>query len=281
MSFPYPLDKLLKISDEEYFAQKAVSQSLLRRLVIKQELYEVANGIQTEPTEAMNLGSAIHCLILEPAEFEKRYVVAPKFDLRLKADKEAKKAFLEEIGNKTPITTEDYSTAIECRDAFFESEAASLLDSGMAEAAVFTELDGAHTKIKLDNFCEQTGIILDFKSTQYDSDRFKKYLGDEGFSVQASLYRDVLLNAGYYPKHFIFIGIQTVKNKKITVVQQSREEYENGRALYKAGFALWGDIEKNTEKYKSKICRNAEDGTELFSLETPFYLQKRDRKSVV
>ena len=41
-----------------------------------------------EPTDAMKRGSAVHCYVLRPDDFEKEYCVAPKLDLRTKNGKE-------------------------------------------------------------------------------------------------------------------------------------------------------------------------------------------------
>jgi hypothetical protein len=44
-------------------------------------------------TPAMVLGSALHCAVLEPNEYGKRYTIAPKFDRRTKAGKEQAEAW--------------------------------------------------------------------------------------------------------------------------------------------------------------------------------------------
>jgi hypothetical protein len=42
-----------------------------------------------QPTDAMKQGSLVDCLITEPQNFDRKYVVAPKVDRRTKAGKEA------------------------------------------------------------------------------------------------------------------------------------------------------------------------------------------------
>ena len=52
------------------------------------------------PTDAMKRGSAVHCFVLRPNDFEKEYCVSPDFDLRKKDDKEKFKLFEEENKGK-------------------------------------------------------------------------------------------------------------------------------------------------------------------------------------
>ncbi len=55
-------------------------------------------------TDAMLVGSALHCAAGEPAEFDSRYVVAPQCDRRTKDGKAIYQAFLEASAGKDVLT---------------------------------------------------------------------------------------------------------------------------------------------------------------------------------
>lgn len=78
-------------------------------------------------TAAMSFGSAVHCLILEPDEFEKRYTVKDKPDLRYKENKSAWAAVLEyaDANGLEIITKDDYDTARRMADFAYQDEAIS------------------------------------------------------------------------------------------------------------------------------------------------------------
>jgi len=65
-----------------------LSYSALKAYAKSPNHYLMYVGREFVETPAMVLGSALHCLVLEPQEWSKRYITAPKFDRRTKAGKE-------------------------------------------------------------------------------------------------------------------------------------------------------------------------------------------------
>lgn len=61
-------------------------------------------------TQAQIIGNALHTLILEPNEFEKRYFVIPEFNKATKEGKERWQKLKAEIGNKEPLSFHKYQT---------------------------------------------------------------------------------------------------------------------------------------------------------------------------
>jgi hypothetical protein len=63
--------------DEEYFAHSAVSNSDLKKLARSPAHFKEYKAHPPEPSKAMEAGSALHCAILEPDDFMKRYAILP------------------------------------------------------------------------------------------------------------------------------------------------------------------------------------------------------------
>ena len=286
---------------EEYHKHPAVSASILKRILIDDETYEVACGIPVEETEAMKLGTLIHLLILEPHRFSDEYAVMPKVDGRTKEGKAAKAAFELQANGKIVVDQEQYDTALKCVEAFNNNETARLMTSGTPELKLFSEMvveydeelviydeDGKPTNVKFDDngntigilvptrgmldwYDEESGLIVDLKTTQTFGDKFVKECGDRGYVIQAAFYYDLLRSLGKPVNGFVFIGLQTKGRHKITITQVGTPEIENGRDFYQVGIDIWLDIKANPEKYKKQLCRNPADGSIVFEYVTPMW----------
>ena len=70
------------------------------------ERYLNPNASPQKETPALIIGSAAHCAVFEPAEFGKRYAVAPHCDRRTKEGKETWANFLEHSQGLIPLDAE-------------------------------------------------------------------------------------------------------------------------------------------------------------------------------
>lgn len=84
------------ISNEDYHAGDGVSKSQLDMVAKNPALLQWINAapVDTEKLKALDMGTALHCKLLEPEEFSKRFILAPEFNRRTTAGKEAEAAFL-------------------------------------------------------------------------------------------------------------------------------------------------------------------------------------------
>lgn len=64
-----------------------------------------------EKTDAMIFGNVVHCLILEPSQFEKRYAICPPCDRRTTVGKKIYADFQESSAGKQEITSECHLSA--------------------------------------------------------------------------------------------------------------------------------------------------------------------------
>lgn len=260
---------IIDVKDEDYFKIPRVSASSLKR-IFNEEEYEIANNIQVEKTDAMILGSLVHCLILENSEVSKRYVPMPKVDLRTKIGKETKAKFEEENKDKQIVSFEDWETAMGCYEAF---NSCSIKDIfvGKSEIALLFDIDGEKAKLKLDHYVEEIGLLLDLKTTRLSGNAFAKECCNRDYPLQGSFYYDGMNSVGMRVERVFFVGIKTIKPYKITLVEQERNVIEFGREQYMTALQVWKDIKNNTRKYQSLLQVNPTTGENIYPMEIPNY----------
>lgn len=208
-----------ELTNEQYHADTSrISKSGLDLIRKSPAHYYAAyldpNRKPRQDTEAFKVGTAIHCAILEPDQFKKRYLVAPKIDRRTREGKEAG-AQLEELlagGNLILLNHDDYEMCQRIGEKVNEHPVAShLLSSGKAEHSVFwTDPEtGAKCKARYD-FLSDTGFITDLKSTQDASpDGFGRSAFKFRYHVQGRFYYDGhLYSTGKPPRGFAFIAVE-------------------------------------------------------------------------
>ncbi|MGU6845895.1 PD-(D/E)XK nuclease-like domain-containing protein [Salmonella enterica subsp. enterica serovar Sandiego] len=183
------------IPNEAYHAGPGVSKSQLDDIAVCPAFYQwrKAAPVDTEKTKALDMGTALHCRLLEPDEFKNRFIIAPEFNRRTTAGKEEEKAFLENCANsgKTVMTDEDgrklelmYGSVMAhpgCR-ALLEAE-------GKTESSIYwTDTEtGELCRIRPDKFLTNSPLILDVKKVT-DMSRFARHVEEFRYHVQAAMY---------------------------------------------------------------------------------------------
>lgn len=144
-------------------------------------------------TPAFTIGRATHTLILEGEEkFEEEYVVGdgpinektgkPFGRETLKFKEWAEKQTLPVIGS------EEHALMLKMRDAVRgQDKAAELLEAGLAEVTVRTELGGEPVQARLDWYDPERDIIVDLK-TCANVDKFMYDVRDFGYVAQLAFY---------------------------------------------------------------------------------------------
>lgn len=183
------------ITNEAYHAGPGVSKSQLDDIAVCPAFYQwrKAAPVDTEKTKALDMGTALHCRLLEPDEFKNRFIIVPEFNRRTTAGKEEEKAFLENCANsgKTVMTAEDgrklelmYGSVMAhpgCR-ALLEAE-------GKTESSIYwTDTEtGELCRIRPDKFLTNSPLILDVKKVT-DMSRFARHVEEFRYHVQAAMY---------------------------------------------------------------------------------------------
>ena len=96
-----------------------------------------------ETTPAMLKGSALHCMVLEPEEYKKRYGTAPQVDRRTKEGKAIYNTFLEDTPAKTILNYNDYQEVMKMTEAVSNNTLSKyLINSTSKEQELASEDNG-------------------------------------------------------------------------------------------------------------------------------------------
>lgn len=193
---------LWDVSDDEYFSDTtAVSQSMLKDYAKSPALYfgRYVNGSipRRSPSPEMLLGSALHCMALEPDAFFSRFAICPSVDRRTTAGKATWAKFCEEAAGKTVLTSEQSDIAGAMATALrSHKRASSLLEvPGMIEKPLrwTDESSGLRLKAKLDKLIlpgdYDYPIVVDLKSAADPSpEGFARQAFNLNYHVQDAMY---------------------------------------------------------------------------------------------
>ena len=96
-------------NDNYYIDTEYVTNSMLNKLTSNSpEYFKYSLENPQPPSSAMKFGTALHMQVLQPEEYNKHYVVMPKFDKRTKKGKEDFEAFTNKHMFKTVLSQEDH-----------------------------------------------------------------------------------------------------------------------------------------------------------------------------
>jgi hypothetical protein len=148
---------------DDYRAHPAINISSLKYMDESPAHCKDAIDNAREVTGAMSMGTAEHCMILEPSQFPPRYTV---WTGGVRRGKEWD-GFKASNPDKTIITQDEYETCVAMREAVMAHTAAGPIFQfgGEAERALFwtDAVTGIACKCRIDWLC---GTLVDLKTTQ-------------------------------------------------------------------------------------------------------------------
>ena len=211
-----------------YFINPRLSRSKLCDLKVSPYYFWAKNIAKTVgiDSDAMRLGRAFHCAVLEPQEWGRLYSAAPKADKRTKAGKEAYADFLSFSRGKEVIEHKDYDLI---KNLVFEIEnykpASQILRScALKEHEYYFEYSGHQMKAKIDAISTEHNIVVDLK-TVCNSKSERGFISDllkYNYAEQVFLYSVAhWLKTGYKPT-FIIISISKKAPYEINISDASK-----------------------------------------------------------
>jgi exodeoxyribonuclease VIII len=160
-----------------------------------------------EQTDAMRLGSGIHCLLLEPDEFESRYCVVPAFhkspdNVTAKGQptdskltnfyKQSVKEFAKQNAGKEFVSREQYDNALYAIESLrSKPSVVSMLEGADTELTLTGDIDGVPIKGRIDALC--CDYLLDLKTTaSVDLRTFGRTFANLHYGFKLAIYRHLV-----------------------------------------------------------------------------------------
>lgn len=242
------------MANESYHASPGISNSGLGDLEKSPAHYyawHLDPNRPPRPEKAGQLeGNLAHCAVLEPDEFDKRYIVGPDVNRNTKVWKE----FVAEHSDKTAIKPAQYETAMRQRDSVWSlPDIRDALSKGMAEVSAFWDdpETGVLCRCRPD-FVHEAGsgvVLIDLKT--YSSaapSEFRLQAARKRYHRQDAYYTDGYgVASGQKVLAFIFVAVETEWPYAACASMLDDASRQAGRALYQTGLRLYADCMARNE----------------------------------
>jgi hypothetical protein len=204
-------------TNNEYHADmSAVSASMLKKLDESPRVYEseyITKESPSEPTAAMEMGTALHVAVLEPESFDSQYVVCPSFcsDKRTKAYKEWEA--LHGSDGRIVLKQDEMDLIARCRLSITRNQLAFRLLSapGISEKSIYWH--DSETGIPCKFRCDKIAgpFVVDLKTTSECTERdFRRSVEKYRYHLQAAHYlAGAAAELGSEVKEFFFVVVET------------------------------------------------------------------------
>lgn len=247
------------MTDKEYRESPGISRSELWRLNPASggtpEKFIYAKEHPEPPTPAMVFGTLAHLALLEPSNFVERFTFAPEgIDRRTKAGKALWAEFVENIGDRTVVTKEDWTKACLMADKVNEIDLARKLLCGEHER-VFRwtdETTGEECKIRVDSIrmVGDVPVIVDYKTTTDASfDFFARKCVNMGYDFQGGMYTEgVEIASGMKPR-YVFIVQETEPPFAVNILEADADFIQRGRDLFRELLGIYHECKTTNNWY--------------------------------
>jgi hypothetical protein len=247
---------IYKLDDDAYFALPYISKSGLDLVAKCPAHFKYWSERERTKTRAMDLGTAIHCAVLEPYAFTQRFAPVLDCDRRTKAGKAAFEEWTKEHQGKIPLSGSDWSTCLAAANAVFAHPVAQpLLMGGEAEQTLIWDTphlgaDGKPllAKGKVDYLAGRT--IIDLKTSRDASrDSFQESIRLYRYGVQAAFYSDALeyLLGGSPVEDFVFIVVESAPPYHVAIYRPDIKMIADGRKAYEKDLRLYAECTRSGE----------------------------------
>ena len=241
------------LTNDEYRSVKAWSNSDISMMLQSPALIEWNRNAPSEGSDSVDLGTHVHCAVLEPDVFIQDYVRCPDYPTSI-AGKRDREIFKNNIGNRKIILDyQTYATVMDMRESILAHPVARqlLMSPGQSEVSIFGELQGLKVKCRPDRVVDPEAfggqhILVDVKKTA-DIDKFIYSVRDFGYHRQNAFYSDVYYQLTGHRPRFVFVVIgekRSIGRHPVRVWELPQEVVEIGRMQYLEGLEKCKEYEE-------------------------------------
>lgn len=264
-----------------YGQAKGVRRSELAKLIDGTGLdlaYYRNNGVPDTP--ALRIGSATDDLVFDRDSFDDTYAVAPDFNRRTKAGKEALAEWETEHADKRILSASEYELASTLADAVLCSKAVQrLMDGAAAQPSIWWDQSTVSgydvlCKTRPDAYIQERGRSFDLKSTKSLKERdLASSMWTFNYPMQVAMFHEGLLSAGLPLEEHVFIWVckEPPYDVRVDVMTPKHRWFEIGESLFELAVDRFGEIEE-TQDYSGRSA------TVTFAPRVPVWVEKETER---
>jgi len=224
-------------ADPAYRRDPGLAQSHVKHILQSPAHYQAAKKRRFAPTINMQIGSALHCLVLEGQEqFDKDYILKPEgLNLTTKEGKDWKA----QNSKKTILSQSDNACSWDAVHGMAESlrtlewfNPAQEDYRKYNEVSLYWDADGLECKARLDRLLlsPDKAVVLDLKTTDSVDERefTKKIVGCLNYLFQSAWYTEAAEAVFNVPASFVFIGVERAAPYTMAVYELSADMIAEG-----------------------------------------------------
>lgn len=262
------------LSNEQYHSGPGISKSGLDHIAHCPSSLPWSREapVDDEKLKAMDFGSALHCLLLEPHLFDEQFVEAPQFNLRTNDGKAAWDAFKAEHDDKIIMTAEESRKLKIMHGSVMAHPTARWIfeQAGVNEASIYWNDDetGELCRARPDRILTDHHIIVDVKKVD-GLERFEKHVEEFRYHVQHAMYCEGYKQHFGIEPQFLFLAVSSSVSAgryAVDVVDLPPDWVQRGHELYREAL----------ETYHQ--CRVNDDWVHIRRLERPGWAVRNDER---
>lgn len=206
-------DGVHEISNNEYHASSGISRSMLMEFKRspRHYWYKYISGLapKQETTPAMDLGNAVHTLVLEEHKFDDEFHII-HLQRRPNKNTAAHEKMMAEAQGKIIITHDQYIQAVLMAKSVREDEDASqLLEDCVIERSIYFTHKSTGLQVKARPDAWSGSIILDLKTTADGRKKsFQSSCMSYGYFIQAAIVDEAMKAIDNPMENFVFLPVE-------------------------------------------------------------------------